>query len=172
VDDLIRRLEDARVAIAARRAGVERGEPWPLSAAYGTEPESDWGPKEVLAHSAEMIPFWSGEIERILAAPVEADPVPFGRVATDPNRIDRIGRDRALPAAELFDRIEAGAIATGARLTALSADELSRRGLHPRAGEMTIPAIVERFIVVHLEEHVEQLDGIVARRNSGGSPAA
>jgi hypothetical protein len=37
---------------------------------------------------------------------------------------------------------------------------------------MTIPAIVERFIVVHLEEHVGQLDGIVARRDSGGSPRA
>jgi hypothetical protein len=172
VEDLIRRLEDARVAIAARRAGVERGEPWPLSAAYGTEPESDWGPKEVLAHSAEMIPFWSGEIERILAAPVAADPVPFGRVATDPNRINRIGRDRALPATVLFDRIDAGAIETGARLGLLDATQLERRGLHPRAGEMTIPAIVERFIVVHLEEHVEQLDGIVARRDSGGGPAA
>jgi hypothetical protein len=172
VEDLIRRLEDARVAIAVRRAGIDRGEPWPLSAAYGTEPESDWGPKEVLAHTAEMIPFWSGEIERILASPVEADPVPFGRVATDPNRIGRIGRDRALPAGELFDRIDADAIATGARLTALDADALERRGLHPRAGDMTIPAIVERFIVVHLEEHVEQLDAIVARRDSGGSPTA
>jgi hypothetical protein len=172
VEELIQRLEEAAGAIAARRDVVVRGDPWPLSAAYGTEPESDWGPKEVLAHVAEMIPFWSGEIDRIVGAPTAADPVPFGRMASDPNRIERIGRDRALPAAELFDRIEGGSAASAARFSAFDAADLDRRGLHPRVGEMTIPAIVERFLVVHLEEHVDQLDGIVERRESAANHPA
>lgn len=153
------RLEASRVAMAGLHAAVEGREPWPLSQAYGAEPESDWGPKEVLAHVAEMVPYWLGQIEAVLAAP--ADAVPFGRVATDPERIDRIGRDRMLPAVELFDRID-GALADAAALHGrLDAAARARRGTHSRLGEMTIDGIVERFIVGHLEEHVRQLGEIL-----------
>jgi threonine dehydratase len=34
------------------------------------------------------------------------------------------------------------------------------RGLHERRGEMSIEAIVEEFLVGHLEEHADQLDGL------------
>jgi len=155
------RLEASRAALVGLREAVEGREPWPLSQAYGAEPESDWGPKEVLAHVAEMVPYWLGQIEAVLAAP--ADAVPFGRVATDPERIDRIGRDRTLPAGELFDRIDRGMADAAALQGRLDADAKSRRGTHTRLGEMTIEGMVERFIVGHLEEHVRQLEEILAR---------
>ena len=164
-ETLERRLESGRAAFAGLREPVEGREPWPLSQAYGAEPESDWGPKEVLAHVAEMVPYWLGQIEAVLAA--RADGVPFGRVATDPERIDRIGRDRALPAGELFDRIDralADAVALQGRLDSAAR---ARRGTHSRLGEMTTEAIVERFIVGHLEEHVRQLEETVARGPAG-----
>ena len=52
-----------------------------------------------------MLPYWLGEVERILAG--WPRPVPFGRVATDEVRIAIIGRDRTVPLRELFDRVEA-----------------------------------------------------------------
>ena len=73
------RLADARAAYAALATRVAAGEPWPLAAAFGTEPEASWGPREVLAHVAEMLPFWLGELERVVdgdgrdAGPVRAD---------------------------------------------------------------------------------------------------
>ncbi len=158
---LERRLEASRSAFAGLRQAVEAREPWPLSQAYGAEPESDWGPKEVLAHVAEMVPYWLGQIEAVLAAPADAEP--FGRVATDPERIDRIGRDRALSAAELFDRIDRAVADAVAVLGRLDTAARARRGTHPRLGEITIEGIVERFIVGHLEEHVRQLEEILAR---------
>jgi hypothetical protein len=154
------RLARATTAFEAFRASVEASDPWPLSPAYGTEPESDWGPKEVLAHTAEMLGYWQGEIQRILSG--GPDPVPFGRVSTDPSRIGRIGRDRQLPSAQLFDQVAIEAKRLAARIRTLSPTDASRRGLHPRLGEMTVSAIVERFLVGHLEEHVEQLRGILA----------
>ena len=160
-DGLEDRLAASRAALTGLRQAVERREPWPLSQVYGAEPESNWGPKEVLAHVAEMVPYWLGQIEVVLTAPV--DGVPFGRVATDPERIDRIGSDRTLPAGELFDRID-GAVADAASLQRrLDADAKGRRGTHPRLGEMTIDGMVERFIVGHLEEHVRQLEQILTR---------
>jgi len=167
LDALPDRLALASAAFAALRPAVEAGDPWPLSQAYGTEPESDWGPKELLAHTAEMLGYWPVQIDQILAGGPE--PVPFGRVSTDPARIERIGRDRELPTAELFERIGGEASALGTRIRALSAGDAARLGLHPRLGEMTVDAIVQRFLVGHLEEHVEQLRGILST-SPAGSP--
>jgi len=167
--DLTRRLAQASVAFEAFRLAVEAGDPWQLSPAYGTEPESDWGPKELLAHTAEMLGYWPAEIDRILNG--GPDPVPFGRVSTDPERIGRIGRDRQLPTAELFDRVGAGARRLEARIGSLSARDAARLGLHPRLGEMTVGRIIERFLVGHLEEHVEQLRAILATRRKDADTA-
>jgi hypothetical protein len=161
LNELSARLERASNELEGLRVAVVAGDPWPLSQAYGSEPESDWGPKEVLAHTAEMLEYWPAEMDRILRADGAA-PVPFGRVSTDPGRIGRIGRDRELPTAELFDRIAAECRRLDVRVRALSAEEAGRLGVHPRLGEMTIGRIVERFLVGHLEEHVEQLRSVVA----------
>ena len=157
--DQRRRLEASRSALMGLRTGVERREPWPLSAAYGAEPESSWGPKEVLAHVAEMVPYWLAQIESVLAGP--AEPVPFGRVATDPDRIERIGHDRSLPAEELFRRIDEAVTNVSARLDRLDDADRARRGVHPRLGEMTVEAIGVRFIIGHLDEHVRQLEAVL-----------
>ena len=166
MEDQGRRLEASRSALNALRPAVERREPWPLSDAYGAEPESAWGPKEVLAHVAEMIPYWLAQIESILAGP--AAPTPFGRVATDSERIGRIGRDRSLPAGELFHRIDEAIATVVARLEQLDSADRARLGIHPRLGEMTVEAIGERFIIGHLDEHVRQLGEIL---EADGGPA-
>jgi hypothetical protein len=172
-DELASRLEVALAGMAGLRSAVAAGHPWRLSDAFGTEPEAHWGPPEVLAHVAEMVPFWLGEIERILDGP--AEPVPFGRVAADTVRIGIIGRDRTLPPRELDARIDAGVERFARRLRSLVPAEAARRGLHPTLGEMTVAAVAERFVVGHLEEHVRQLsEALETGRGSGpgaGSPA-
>jgi hypothetical protein len=92
------RLAVAASAMRDLREPVEDREPWPLAERFGTEPEASWGPREVLTHVAEMLPYWRGEIDRLL---VEDDP-PFGRIADDPIWTLTIGRDRTLPIRELF----------------------------------------------------------------------
>jgi hypothetical protein len=155
MDELIGRIERAIEVLASQRARIEAGEPWPLSAQFGTEPEASWGPRETLAHVAEMLPFWLGEIERILAGPRE--PVPFGRVASNELRIGVIERDRSLPLRELFARLEAGAGRLTRRLGELSPAEAERTGVHPTLGEMTVRQAAERFVTRHLEEHAAQI---------------
>jgi hypothetical protein len=173
MDGLSDRIGESRAALGRLRPAIEAGEPWPLSVAYGAEPEADWGPKEVLAHVAEMAPYWLAQAESVLAAPLEpAEPPPFGRIATDPARIASIGRDRALPAGELLAAIDAGLADVLTRLAALSPAERARRGVHPRLGEMTAEAILERFVVGHLEEHVRQLEEILALRGIAGPDRA
>ena len=109
----------------------------------------------MLAHVAEMLQYWLGEIERVLAGAPE--PVPFGRIATDPLRTLTIERDRSLPTGELINRIQSAVARYAARLPELSAADWDKRGLHPRLGEMTVGAMLQRFVVGHLEEHAAQL---------------
>ena len=97
--DTQRHGNDAGAGNAARPAteamvelgpAVAAGEPWALTDVYGPGPESSWGPREVLAHVAEMLPFWLGEIERIVDAgvgPGGGEPPAFGRLEDDPIRV-------------------------------------------------------------------------------------
>jgi hypothetical protein len=102
-----------------------------------------------------MLPFWYRQIDLILDG--REGPVPFGRMQDDPARLAGIERDRLLPAAKLFDRIEAGIQPYWWRLPRLSETEVACVGLHPTRGEMTIPEIIEVLVVGHAESHVIQL---------------
>ena len=156
---------------AARR--VEAAAPWPLAGHASTPPRRRaWGPPEVLAHVAEMVPFWLGEMERILAG--EPEPVlrSGGSSTTRPARGPRArplaaaarscttGRSRSL---ERFER----------RLATLTPEDLGRRGLHPRLGEMTVAAIVGplRGLATWPSTSV-QLETILARRRRRGPDPA
>ena len=158
--DVRARLRMSADAFLARRGAVLALEPWPLAADFGHGPEAAWGPPEVLAHVTEMLPYWLGEVERILAG--WPTPVPFGRVATDELRIAIIGRDRTVPLRELFDRVEADLARYERRLAELGAADLARLGLHPARGSMSVQAVLDLIVVDHLDEHCAQLGELLA----------
>jgi hypothetical protein len=159
----LERIAAARRAYADLAPRVMAGEPWPLADDYGTGPEASWGPREVLAHVEEMLPFWLGEMERVIDGGGSAA-TPFGRIADDPIRIGIIDRDRSLPLRVLFARVDAGLRAWADRLATLTPTERERVGVHPRLGEMPAPAILERFVLGHAEDHIAQLSDILDTR--------
>ncbi|HEY8437416.1 MAG TPA: DinB family protein [Candidatus Limnocylindrales bacterium] len=161
MDTTADRLDAAGAALVALRPELEAGEPWPLSAAYGTEPEAEWGPREVLAHVDEMLGYWTAELERVVAGEGRA-PVPFGRTASDPDRLACIERDRGRLVGGLLDEIDAGIRAAASFARRLSGDDLARVGAHPTRGELTVAASLDRFLTTHLEEHVAQVRSILA----------
>ena len=154
------RVAAARAAYTGLQPRVTAGDPWPLADTFDDSDEARWGPGEVLSHLAEMVPYWLGEIERVLAG--DPEPVPFGRIATNPVRIALVERDRSVPPRELYDRIDGDLQRFDQRWRTLSPAELARRGLHPTRGELTVAAMPDRFIVGHLEDHVRQIEEILA----------
>jgi hypothetical protein len=159
----IDRLAAARRAFADLAPRVIDGEPWPLADDFGPGPEASWGPREVLAHVEEMLPFWLGEMERVIDGGGGAA-VPFGRIADDTLRLGIIERDRTLPLRVLFGRIDAGLLAWAERIPTLTDAEQTHIGVHPRLGEMPAGSMLERFVIGHAEDHVAQLTDILGAR--------
>ncbi|HYN69163.1 MAG TPA: DinB family protein [Candidatus Eisenbacteria bacterium] len=170
------RLRAAATELLELQPELEARAPWPLSDVYGPGPESSWGPPEVLAHVAEMLPYWLGEIERVFdpheRAAAGGQPVPFGRIEADTFRVGLIGRDRAIPIRELMARTGASAERVAQRLETLTDEEAARRGLHPTRGQLAVTDMLEPFIVGHLEGHVRQLREILAAGAGGAADAA
>lgn len=157
------RLAASRAAFASLRPRITAGVPWPLAERFGTEPEASWGPPEALAHVAEMLPYWLGEFERIVeAGRGPGDGFPFGRTADDPLRLGVLERDRSLPLRELFDRIDSSIARWERRTSDVAPRDLEAVGLHVRLGEMTAIEVCDRFVIVHLDDHVAQLEAILA----------
>ena len=162
MQDLADRLERGADAMLDLGGALASGEPWPLTAVVGPGPESSWGPREVLAHVAEMLPFWLGEIELILDAGGEGEPIGFGRLEEDPMRVQVISRDRRYPARELLGRVDVEARRVARRFRALDDSAAASVGRHVTRGDVSVREIAERFIVNHLEGHVTQLRDILA----------
>ena len=155
VDDLIQMLEDVEqrlVEVAAGPAPSGLTDPDP----GGTE---RWEAAQVWAHMAEFVTYWQAQLEHVVDT-YRGQPVPFGRTKEDAARIEGIETGRSVPIAVLMERVHDGIEATRRYLPTLSADQWRSVGLHSRRGEMTVPQIVRRFTIDHLEEHADQLDDL------------
>jgi threonine dehydratase len=124
--------------------------------------EERWQAGQVWAHLAEFPAYWLDQIRTILRASEAgtANPIPFGRTKADPGRIAAIERERHTDPAELLRRVRADLADASATLDGLPAAAWTVVGLHPTMGEMPLDRIVEEFLVDHLEEHADQLDGL------------
>jgi hypothetical protein len=158
-----------RSALIERLGGVERRFVDLASApAPGglTEAEPDtgerWEAGQVWAHLAEFPAYWLDQVERVVARhrAGAAEPIAFGRTKSDPDRIAAIERDRTVPAVALLKRTREGIDRARHVIESLAVEEWTVRAAHPVRGEMTVGAVLERFVVDHLEEHAAQLDAL------------
>ena len=150
------RAERARRLQAA--AGRIRASALVLPEEALTDPDPDsgerWDRGQVLAHVAEMLPYWAQQAELVAAGRQRE----FGRVASDPDRIAAIERDRREDPGRLLGRVDEGVAVVLALVDGLDDQALARTGRHQTLGDMTVAEIVDRFAVAHLEEHADQLD--------------
>ncbi|HEV7679487.1 MAG TPA: hypothetical protein VGQ42_13055 [Candidatus Dormibacteraeota bacterium] len=128
----------------------------------GTGEQWQWG--QVWAHLAEFVPYWMAQASHVLTASggVDHEPVPFGRVKSNPERIAAIERDRAVAVDQLWARLQGQIAALRAFLSEMTAREWAARGLHPTLGVMDMPHLLDEFLVGHLEQHAAQLGGLAS----------
>lgn len=148
----------ARIDSAERRLSHFAETPPPPSALTRAEPSTGerWDAGQAWAHLAEFVPYWLTEAQRVADA-ANAEPVAFGRVQSDPDRIARIAEGRReLPPVQM-ERLARELRALRSWLTGLAPADLQRTGVHQTRGPMSVREIIDRFIAAHLEEHAAQL---------------
>lgn len=150
-DELMARLDVAEHRLAVFAEDPPAGLTTP-DAATGER----WDAGQAWAHVAEFVPYWQGEIQHVVSN-VGSDPVPFGRTSTDPGRVGAIEANRHEPPTEQMARLAGSLTLLRGYLAGLTDAQWGARGIHSRMGEMTVPDIVDRFVVGHLEEHADQL---------------
>jgi hypothetical protein len=155
LEEVDRNLESlrARLAeIAARESPAGLTEPDP----DGTE---RWEAAQVWAHVAEFVGYWHDQLATVVRE-YDGTPVPFGRVKTDPGRIDAIEAGRHRPIAELAREADAAIASLESYLATLGDAAWAARGLHQTRGELDLHASLKRFVIDHLDEHAAQLEGL------------
>jgi hypothetical protein len=156
-DEFLARLD----AVEARLSAAAATEPQP-GALTNADPSSGerWDRGQVWAHLAEFIPYWIGQTRPVIEGQQSAEPVRFGRTQHDPERIGAIERDRREPVAELWATAREDIALLRTFLDRLLPDQWAAVGLHPTRGAMSVAQITEDFLVGHLEQHADQLEGL------------
>jgi hypothetical protein len=128
-----------------------------------TEPDPGaderWEAAQVWAHMAEFVDYWREQAELIIQR-FDGEPVPFGRVKTDAGRIEAIETGRRQSISELAQRTQRGMAELRRFIDGLDDRERSAVGRHVTRGDMSIERLVDYFLLDHLEEHLDQLDGL------------
>jgi hypothetical protein len=166
VTDYLARLRSVESRLVAHAAA---GPPPGLTNPVPGEDER-WEAGQVWAHLAEFPAYWLNQIRSLLdrRAQGEKEPIPFGRTRFDPDRAAAIERDRDADPAALLVRVQTDVHDVADELEQLPEDAWTVTGEHPTIGTMALSAIVERFLVDHLEEHADQLDLL---RSGGDTPS-
>jgi hypothetical protein len=149
--------------LAAVRARLEELAGLPAPRAL-TEPDPrtgerwDWG--QVWAHIAEFPAYWTRQIRLALAA-WEGQPVPFGRVSSDPARVGAIEAERTTPTVQLWAGLSPDLDDVRAVIEGLDDEGWGLLGLHSTLGVMDVDRILNEFLVGHFEGHADQLEGLL-----------
>ncbi len=150
-----------RLAAVEERLRLQAGRELRPGALTDPDPPTGerWEAGQVWAHLAEFIPYWIGEAVRVIEHG-RREPAPFGRTKSDVGRLAAIERDRGSDRQTLWNRVAGDLVALRSFLGGLDSDAWQARGLHPTLGQMDLHAIVEEFLVGHLEQHADQLEAL------------
>ncbi len=124
-----------------------------VSKLYQSSAKNEWTIMQNLAHIVEFMPYWAGEIEKLLTEP----DCEFGRTHEDVGRLQGISEHEM----DSLSSIKAALPGSYARLDGVLArlndSDLELTGKHVRYGEKPLDWLIEEFVTNHLSGHVEQI---------------
>src|SRR5258708_39810579 len=122
---------------------------------YQLPAENEWTIMQNLAHIVEIMPYWAGEIEKLVATPGQN----FGRTAQDERRLAAIN-ERGTDSLEQIKAVLPGSYARlDEVLSSLRDSDLELTGQHSRYGEKPVGWLVEEYVTGHVSGHLELIKG-------------
>jgi uncharacterized damage-inducible protein DinB len=122
--------------------------------------DNEWSVMQILGHMVEMIPHWLGDCRAMIAA--TGEPPVFGRGPDAPERLAGIERGSNGNPKEFLGLLNDEVKAAARAIREMSDADRSRKGIHIQRGELTVAESVERLIVAHAEEHLEQIRAVLS----------
>ncbi len=120
---------------------------------YKTPTTNEWTIMQNLWHIVEFMPYWAGEIEKVVAEPGRI----FGRTAEDEGRLRGISEHETDSLEEVKAALPRSYAKLAGVLGSLKDSDLEMTGRHVRYGEKPLAWVVEEFETGHLRGHVEQI---------------
>ena len=125
----------------------------PVGQLYQPPAEGEWTIMENLAHIIEIMPYWAGQIEKLIAQPGQD----FGRVKTDPERIKAIADHAHDELAVVRDRLPVSYMRLESVLNGLQDSQLALTAVHSKFGQRGLDWFIKEFVTDHLANHLQQL---------------
>jgi hypothetical protein len=152
--------QEASRLLGAASSFMERIKRVPAELLARAPEPGEWTLMQLAAHSAEIYPFWAKQIVWLK----DHSGQPFGRTASDPDRIKFVEDHKTDSVESLLAAIQRGADEAARALSSYSEEEWQRvTGIHAARGEMTMDAISNLFLAGHAEEHLHQFDETLAK---------
>jgi DinB superfamily len=120
---------------------------------YQSPAENEWTIMQNLAHIVEFMPYWAGEIEKVIAEPGYE----FGRTPEDMGRLQGISEHEMDSLSSIKAAIPGSYAKLDGVLGRLNDSDFEVTGKHVRYGEKPLDWLIEEFVTNHLRGHVEQI---------------
>lgn len=127
-----------------------------------------WEAAQIWGHVTEFIPFWVEQAGAVIDA-YRGEPVPFGRTRTDPTRLAGIEQGMHVAIDTMWQEVQADLGDLRLFLAALPEGWADSAGLHSTLGPLPMERIINTFLIDHLEEHAEQLEGLAKASPTGSN---
>ncbi len=157
------KVEEIRHSVQSSYAELNQLIDGPLAALdptklYQTPAENEWTIMQNLAHIIEFMPYWAGEIEKLMTTPGAN----FGRTIQDERRLRAISEHSSDSLKQIKAALPGSYAPLEEVLNKLKDSDLALTGLHPRYGEKSLDSCIEDFVTGHLRSHVEQIKAAMA----------
>ena len=120
---------------------------------YQSPAENEWTIMQNLAHIVEFMPYWAGEIEKLVAAPGQN----FGRTMQHEGRMRAVNEHGRDSLAQIKEALPGSYVRLEDVLGGLKDSDLELTGRHVKFGEQSLGWFMEEFVTGHLSSHVEQV---------------
>ena len=137
----------------------------PVDVLYREPMAGEWPVMSILAHLAELLPFWAREAADLAREPGKA----VGRALDDPRRVGAIEQHGHDSIADILPRIRAGLGECESTLRTIPSDAWHVVGQHPTRGPMSVEQLVQAFVANHAAEHARQIRETLQTLGAGQS---
>jgi uncharacterized damage-inducible protein DinB len=118
--------------------------------------EAEWSILQVLSHLVEAVPYWLGEVERVVAEPGSS----WGRGLQDPARLAAVTNTDELSVKDVLAEVGLLGQKVAIGLQGLDAETLKQESPHrnfAKFGNKPVSFIIDHFIEEHIAGHAKQI---------------